>query len=159
MDHCTVKIKKNVLSNYYDYHRSQVVRWSRLFVHPNNRFQKRSYFLIMNDVFLNLGCLYTKTSDHCARDTKEKRFKLMFWMFPSTCAVVWEVLNETTNFSDPICPSHLLWGLFFLKCYTTEQVQRTIFHVDTKTLRLYTWIVIKKLSNIENVSLSFNNYF
>lgn len=49
---------------------------------------------------------------------------------------------------------HLLWALYFLKVYPTEDVARPIAG-DPKTFRLFAWQVIEALAKLRLVRVGF----
>lgn len=104
----------------------------------------------MEVVFLKIGNVYTRTAEKQAISTKLERFILMVGVSSSLCFKIWESLEKLG--SGDTRPSHLLWSLFFLKCYTMEHVATANLHVDSKTLRQNTWKVVKQISAINNVS-------
>jgi hypothetical protein len=49
-------------------------------------------------------------------------------------------------------PKHLLWALFFLKVYTTENVAAVIMCCDEKTIRLWSWVMVGAIAGLDCVS-------
>jgi hypothetical protein len=48
-------------------------------------------------------------------------------------------------------PVHLLWALMFLKQYNTEEVTASMAGCDKKTFRLWCWLVVRVLADMELV--------
>ena len=47
----------------------------------------------------------------------------------------------------PFEPKHLLWGLAFLKTYSTEKILCELVNVRSRTtLRKYVWMVVKEIA-------------
>lgn len=61
------------------------------------------------------------------------RFKRLFGVKPYVVSVIWKRLFPIL--SNDFCPSHLLWGLYFLKNYTIETVTSSITNVNEKMFR------------------------
>lgn len=100
-------------------------------------------------IFWKLGNIYTRhlsSSENVGR----RRFIAMFGVTPKICSLLW---NFVLPFLSTDCsPCHLLWALMFLKCYSTEEINRSIVMCDEKTFRKYTWMLIKCISRIKVVS-------
>ncbi len=74
-----------------------------------------------------------------------RKFRAFSGVSPSTCEKLWNLIDNKFNGSEI---KHLLWCLLFLKTYGTEHVNASIVGVDEKTLRLWVWRFIDKLSNL-----------
>ena len=59
-----------------------------------------------------------------------------------------------SKMSGPVVPIYLLLALHFLKNYCTECVMHNIFDLDKKTIRKWTRIYVKRISNIKVICLS-----
>ena len=76
-----------------------------------------------------------------------KHFKAFFGTTPGICEFIWNnaflalsIENSGLRFY------HLLWGLMFLKLYSTEQILCAhVGGVDEKTFRKYVWIVVPSI--------------
>lgn len=78
-----------------------------------------------------------------------RKFKALFGVSPIICSKLWfDILKMDECFQ----PHHLLWGLFFLKCYATEDVCSIIAQSDNKTFRKWTWRIVHCLSKLNYVS-------
>lgn len=102
------------------------------------------------EIFYNLGAAFIKHSGQSLR-TGRRRFKAFFGCTPQVCAILWQHLQ--LSLERGYTKEHLLWGLFFLKCYNTEHVNRTFANCDEKTFRHRTWRVVGELARLNIVSL------
>lgn len=79
-----------------------------------------------------------------------RRYKSMFGVTPCICHIIWKLIQpKLPNGSSPI---HLLWALYFLKNYNTEEVNRAVFRADEKTIRKWIWVFIDHISRMRVVS-------
>jgi hypothetical protein len=46
-------------------------------------------------------------------------------------------------------PVHLLWALMFLKQYNKEEVNASMAGCDEKTFRLWSWLVIRVIADLD----------
>jgi hypothetical protein len=75
-----------------------------------------------------------------------------FRISPFTCAVTWYLLSTVALIDIKQRPIHLLWALYFLKNYTTEEVTRSFLgNPDHKTMREHIWYMIEKISSLGNI--------
>lgn len=88
---------------------------------------------------------------HASRSDKvgKRRFQAMFGVSSLVCSVVWSMIKD--KLPDGATPSHLMWALLFLKCYNTEEVNRTILKADEKTMRKWVWIFVDRISRLRVV--------
>ena len=63
-----------------------------------------------------------------------RRFKLLFGIDETVCAHLWDTIIKK-NENVPYQLVHLLWTLFFLKHYPTEDVMALILRKDPKIIR------------------------
>lgn len=109
-----------------------------------------------SDTFLKLGTRYTNSKSSQSYKMKLRRFKSFFGVTPLVCSLVWfRIKNDAPADSHP---KHLLWGLLFLKQYSNEHIRRSILDADEKTIRKWTWIFVKLISDM-NVVLLFDKAF
>lgn len=99
------------------------------------------------EYFYRLGFQYINHTAKKSVLTGLRRFKSFFGVSPEVCAKVWNLLVSDAT-SDP---KHLLWCLLFLKQYGTEHERRVILNADEKTVRKWTWVYVKLLSEINVV--------
>lgn len=82
-----------------------------------------------------------------------RRFRSFFGVSPNICAICWNMIKDElpTSYQEV----HLLWALFFLKCYNTESVNHAVAGCDEKTFREKVWTVIDRLAFIKVVCVHF----
>lgn len=106
--------------------------------------------------FLQLGSQISKTKRGQKESTKTRRFKSFFGITPYVCSVAWTKIVDIAPFGFQ--PKHLLWGLTFLKQYTSEHNRHSTLTADEKTIRKWTWIAVKLLSGLKTVKVIVWNY-
>lgn len=79
-----------------------------------------------------------------------RRYKAMFGVTPNVCHIIWKLIQS--RLPEGNTPTHLLWTLYFLKNYNTEEVNRAVFHADEKTIRKWVWVFVDHLSRMRVVS-------
>lgn len=88
-----------------------------------------------------------------------RRFKALFGVDAEVCEVLWDELdNSRTALGHPV---HLLWPLFFIKVYATEEVHATITGSGPKTFRKWAWAFLEAISMLKLVGFdlfSLNTY-
>jgi hypothetical protein len=86
--------------------------------------------------------------------TQRRRFVSFYGASSRVCHQLWHLLLKAQIMAEfpALKQEHLLWALFFLKVYGTENVQASIVAVDEKTYRKWIWIVIEWMSNLDVVS-------
>lgn len=67
-------------------------------------------------------------------ETKLHMFQFFPGVSPYICTLIWDSINIDTP-STTFTPLKILWALFFLKCYSTEDVSERISNVDQKNLQ------------------------
>lgn len=105
--------------------------------------------------FLNIGNKISETKATQKPSTKARRFKSFFGVTPNVCAIVWRKIHSEAPIGFE--PKHLLWGLNFLKQYTVEENRHSTLRADEKTIRKWTWISVKLLSNLNVVNVLVSN--
>jgi hypothetical protein len=98
----------------------------------------------------------------CIEGTKDRRFRDYFGISLNTAINAWKLLNEHNKLDEGSEVSHMLWSMYFLKCYPRTQEacaaagQADSGAVDPKTRKKYAWPMIYALANLEAklVSLS-----
>ncbi len=103
--------------------------------------------------FLKIGNTITKTKSGQKLSTKARRFKSHFGVTPFVCSIIWHKIFDKAP--DDYKPKHLLWGLNFLKQYTTEHTRHSLFGADEKTIRKWTWITVELMSSMDEVKSEF----
>jgi len=81
-----------------------------------------------------------------------RRYRAHFGTSLSVTAALWNQLMQHGERTRRFSPAKLLWALYFLKTYTSEDVASSFFHCSPKTYRKWTWIVIQSISQLELVS-------
>ena len=87
--------------------------------------------------FWTLGSSITKHNINGSNVIGLLRFKSHFGITPMACEVVWEKISPEKPINCK--PIHLLIALSFLKMYNTEPQRHSLFGLDEKTIRKYTW--------------------
>lgn len=99
--------------------------------------------------FLAIGSRYTKTKSKESETTRQRRFKSFFGVTPHVCFLVWQrIKNEAPPGSEP---KHLLWCLNFLKEYSDEHTRKAVLGAVEKTIRKWSWIFVKLISDLNVV--------
>jgi hypothetical protein len=78
---------------------------------------------------------------HGGNHILDRDFRAHFGVNAHVCQKIWE-LCEDNFFAKNILPKHLLWGLLFLKTYSTEPILATMTGISRKSFRLWAWQVI-----------------
>lgn len=109
----------------------------------------------LSDCFWEQGMLYANHSIRNSKLTGYRKFRAFFGVSPYTCEILWiSIQNKRQNTEI----KHLLWCLFFLKRYNTENVNAAIIGVDEKTFRLWTWYFIEKIAELDVVFFDLSNF-
>lgn len=80
----------------------------------------------------------------------DRRFRHLFGVTPHVVSEVWNRMKH--NLPRRSNCKHLLWALLFLKCYGSEHVHCALVGADEKTFRKWSWIFVKKISELRVVS-------
>jgi hypothetical protein len=83
----------------------------------------------------------------------KQRVKKIFGVKADICAKLWTLCLPLLPQS--VSPVHLLWALYFLKQYSTEEVNASFAKCDEKMFRKWCWTIIHILAMLELVSLQF----
>jgi len=87
--------------------------------------------------------------------TQLRRFRALFGLSPTACAVVWRSLGTRKPIKSR--PEHLLYALMLLKLYGTEHEHHAITGRDEKTFRKYSWSWVCLLALHLNVVREINS--
>ena len=79
-----------------------------------------------------------------AKSELSREFKELFGVSPTVCIDIW----NRSNMDNTLEPKHLLWGLLFLKVYTTETPLCALAGVSRKTYRKWMWEAVFKMANV-----------
>jgi hypothetical protein len=93
---------------------------------------------------------------------KYQRFCASFGLPPRLVVHVWNDLRNG-GFLDnlgprSIKPVHLLWALYFLRCYNKEEVNGMTVGCDEKTFRKWAWFYADCIANLDTKYVSFVLY-
>ena len=109
-----------------------------------------------------IGMALINRSGGGSNATQHRRFLSFYGASSRVCHQLWHLLLKAKIIAEfpALMQEHLLWALFFLKVYGTENVQASIVGADEKTYRKWIWIVIEWMSNLDVVSyFSKKNHF
>ena len=86
--------------------------------------------------------------------TEDRRFRSFFGCGAAVALIAWQMLNVYELLPDSAMLVHLLWVLFFMKRYPTEDhacstVRGNQGAIDPKTLCKHIWPLITALSDLE----------
>ena len=79
-----------------------------------------------------------------------REFRAHFGASLNVCFNLWAQC-EDSYFRQNVSPMHHMWGLLFLKLYTTEDVLAVIAGVTRKTFRRWAWLVAETIAKRKNV--------
>ena len=84
---------------------------------------KRRRDLTTSEDFYRLGKEVQNRSGQklCANVTEDRRFREYFGTSVHTAIVAWKLLNEHDKLEEGSEVSHMLWAMYFLKCYPLTQ--------------------------------------
>jgi hypothetical protein len=109
----------------------------------------------LTDVFRKIGMeLFRLRPDSSVQVTFYRKFVAAFGVLPFYAAIIWKELWKIRYFDK--APSakpvhrHLMMCLFFLKGYHTEFRNAIMFDVDPKTLRRWSWYLIRGIASLED---------
>lgn len=85
-----------------------------------------------------------------------ENFSQMYGICPCITTEIWNNVAEDPNTDDILGsskpePKHLLWALFFLRHYPTENVAATVFRTTEKTFRKWIWLLIPLIAGMQGV--------
>lgn len=105
--------------------------------------------MLAPEIFQRLGFELIKQKQNNSLGIGQRRFRAMFGVSYIHCSIIWTHIYD--DLPGGACPVHLLWTLMFLKCYNTEEVNRSLIDADEKTIRKWIWIFIDQISKIRVV--------
>jgi hypothetical protein len=82
--------------------------------------------------------------------TRKRQFRAFFGTTARMCSMLWSLCSHTL-IPEHAMPVHLLWAFMLLKQYNTEEVNASMAGCDEKTFRLWCWLVIHVLADMELV--------
>jgi hypothetical protein len=118
---------------------------------------KRRRDLTMVEDFYRLGKEVQNRSGQklCVEGTEDRRFREYFGGSVHTAINAWKLLNEHNKLDEGSEVSHMLWSMYFMKCYPRTQEacaaagQADSGAVDPKTWKKYVWPMIYALADLE----------
>ena len=113
---------------------------------------------ISADAFLLFGeeIISKKRRNTKSDDLRRRRFRSNFGTTPEICSNVWVRIMFTRRKNIPYpnpSPRHLLWALYLMKTYGTENCLAGNCSVDEKTFWSWAWIFIKEVSRLARVEV------
>ena len=75
----------------------------------------------------------------------ERAFRTNFGVSPIVCCKLWQLCFDALPATAT--PKHLLLALFFLKVYSSEDIQSSRFGMSRKTVRTWTWRMVKIIAD------------
>ena len=95
---------------------------------------------------------------------EDRRFREHFGAPFAIVRMVWDMLVEGGLLPNKGEPKHLLWSLYFLKCYPKEgpgcaAVGASKGAIDPKTMRKWVWLFLERINELadEVVSIFFTS--
>ena len=91
----------------------------------------------------------------CVKGTEDQCFREYFGGSVHTAINAWKLLNEHNKLDEGSEVSHMLWAMYFLKCYPLTQEACAAAGaadagaVDPKTWKKYLWPMIYSLADLE----------
>lgn len=97
-----------------------------------------------------------KMIGYTEKKTVEK-YSSLFGCSALICAIIWQrvvahffplFLHKKTS------PKHLLWMLYYINHYPTEDAMEAIFHADRKTIRTWIWYMLERVAQLVHTEVS-----
>lgn len=103
---------------------------------------------------LEMAGFDTVRQKRATRETNIKRFKAFYGSNPAVYSNIWEDLQTTTIPQAKIDPEKvgidkLLSGIYFLKCYPTEEQRAGVLKICEKTARKWGWYFSQKIQALK----------
>jgi len=87
-------------------------------------------------------------------DGDGRTFIAFFGVTPLQVHQLWQLIVDAGGRrwnDEKWSPCHLMWALLLLRTYNREEILAAMAGVDEKTYRKWAWILIERLSKIENL--------
>ena len=84
--------------------------------------------------------------------TRDRRFWSAFGISSETCHLIWTILDTNNNGPLNAMPMHLLWTLYWLKNYPTQEVASTACGVKRQSFKKWRDAMIEALTSLDVVS-------
>ena len=102
--------------------------------------------------FLILGLTMQGMSHDEINGKSEKRqlelFSAHFGASPDICVLLWHESTPHDPSGGKMRPVHLLWALYFLRCYPTEEQLEATVHRSPKTVRKWIWLALNRIQSL-----------
>jgi len=82
----------------------------------------------------------------------DEKYRAFIGISAKVTAVVWHLLSIEGGLGSAL-PFHLLWSLHFLKNYSTEFVNTSIWECSQTSIRKWTWFLIERISHLSVVRI------
>lgn len=123
---------------------------------------KRRRELSTEEDFYRLGKEVQNRSGQrlCAESTEDRRFREYFGTSVVVAIIAWTLLYDHEKLEEGCEIIHMLWAMYFLKCYPLTQegcaAAGTVAKgaVDPKTWKKYLWPMIWALADLESIVVS-----
>lgn len=81
----------------------------------------------------------------------DSTFRAHFGVSATVASISCILLGKMSNVPTGLETRHFLWGLSFLKFYSTEEIHATLAKTSRNSFRKWCWIVVKLLSEMKAV--------
>ena len=85
---------------------------------------------------------------------KLNTYQAHFGVSPEVTSKLWDLINNNEGKDLKVRPTHLLWALFFLKSYDTEETMSSRIDVSRKTVRKWLEEVLLRLHDAKDKVVS-----
>ena len=114
---------------------------------------RRGKFTPTPSQFIQYGFKLTGRNNIESDNRKDRMFRANFGCSSKTASIVWKLLCRycMAQFLLNATPFHFLWALYFLKNYSSENVNASFAGVDENTWRLWTWRMVIEIHKLHSV--------
>lgn len=84
----------------------------------------------------------------------DTQFRSLYGVGAAHCEILWMHISTQQPYHT-LKPKYLLWGLMFLKVYSTEEVHGRLCNVTRTSFRTWSWESIIALANLKIVRYKF----
>ena len=125
----------------------------------------RNYPTITEEEIKTMSAPMIGSNGEAFRTIDYERFKAKFGVEPTICTMAWNLIVTNLNAWPPIKgfsrlrPQHILYALFFLKCYPTAcQITPNLGrNVGTRQFRNYAYFLIRQIAALTSQVVSKNS--
>ena len=101
--------------------------------------------------FESLGLsLIGRPDSRCGSVTAQRKFCSCFGATTVVCSKLWKLFPRPHP--KKFEPKHMMWGLLFLKLYSTEHVHAGMVETDEKNFRKWAWYSVNTIAEFKTVS-------